>query len=94
MQLLSCNLFALPQETTIIIPMMASEIRRNSLRVGLPVLLAGLGLLLMLLFTGCNPLPTPPDRVFIVADGERHALETRAGTVREVLVEADITLEG
>lgn len=68
--------------------------RSNVQTFPLPVLLAGLGLLLTLLFTGCNPLPTLPDRVFIVADGERRALETRAGTVREVLVEADITLEG
>ncbi len=49
--------------------------------------------LLLAVLVGCTPLPTAPRRVTVVVDGERITLETQAATVREVLTEANVTLE-
>lgn len=59
-----------------------------------PCLWAGLVLGLFASLSGCTPLPTPPARVLIIADGERRVVETRATSVRDLLTETAITLEG
>ena len=63
-------------------------------RLALPLLLAGILLAMALGLAGCTPLPTPPLRVVIVADGERRVVETKVASVRELLAETAITLEG
>ena len=58
--------------------------------------LLSLGITGLLLFTACQalqPFPTPPNRIAIIADGERQALETEAQTVSAALTEAGIKLE-
>ncbi len=61
--------------------------------VGLSLLLASLALLALVSLSGCNPLPTRPRPVTLVADGERRALETFAPNVGALLAESRITLE-
>ncbi len=64
--------------------------QRVPFKLFLPCLWAGLSLFALL--TGCKPLPTPPNRVAIVADGERRTVETKTDTVRALLQEAELTL--
>ncbi len=67
---------------------------RSALHVALPLLLAGMLVTTALGIASCTPLPTPPLRVVIAADGQRRVVETQATSVRALLAEATITLEG
>jgi len=67
---------------------------RSAVHVALPLLMAGMLLSIVLGISSCTPLPTPPLRVVIVADGQRQLLETQAPSVRALLAESAITLEG
>ena len=64
-----------------------------ALHVALPPLLAGMLLTLALGIVACTPLPTPPSRVVVVADGQRQAVETQAPSVAALLAELEITLK-
>lgn len=67
---------------------------RHASQMALPWLLAGMLLGIMMGMTSCTPLPTPPMRVVISADGQRQVLETQATSVRALLSEANITVVG
>lgn len=67
---------------------------RSVVHVALPLLLAGMLLSIVWGLTGCTPLPTPPLRVVIVADGQRQLVETQAASIRALLAETAIALEG
>ena len=58
-----------------------------------PRLLCPILLFAAALLSACAPLPQPPRRVILIADGERRVLETEAATVGELLDEAGLTLE-
>ncbi|MBN1487554.1 MAG: G5 domain-containing protein [Anaerolineae bacterium] len=51
-------------------------------------------ILIGLLFTGCQPPPEPPRRVTLVVDDKTQAVETEQDTVRDVLIENQVTLMG
>lgn len=67
---------------------------RHASHLALPFLLASFLVATILGMTSCAPLPTPPLRVVIVADGQRQVMETKTASVRALLSEAGISLTG
>ena len=50
--------------------------------------------LIVTLAVACNPLPQAPRDITLIVDGESHVLRTEAETVRDILNEANVQLQG
>jgi hypothetical protein len=46
----------------------------------------------LLLLVACEPLPTAPNRVTLVADGDQRTIQTELGSVRELLTDQGVSL--